>query len=208
MAGNRARDVAGLKFGRLTALRHVGYNVYSHTKHAVWECVCECGAVTRVSLYCLTTGNTKSCGCLKADLAVIAKTTHGHASKGKRSPTWILWASMRNRKIGHDPAWDSFETFLSDMGERPEGLSLDRIDNAKGYSKANCRWVTPAQQARNRSITKMVEFEGETLPLAELAERFGLKYHTVHRRYSSGARGRDLVKPLHKWLVGQFVAQG
>lgn len=209
MAGKTARDVAGLKFGRLTALRRVGFNRYPcGTSHAVWECLCECGALTSVSLYCLTTGNTRSCGCLKSDLAVSMRKTHGHAGhKTGKSPTYKLWLSMRHRPVGHDARWDVFENFLADMGEKPEGMSLDRIDNEQGYSKANCRWVTPTAQARNRRITLMVEFEGETTPMAELAERFGLKYHTVHLRYRKGKRGAELVAPLARWGAGTFVPE-
>lgn len=93
---------------------------------------------------------------------------HGHASHltgQKGTATYRSWLAMRmrcnrvdrdpeakyaGRGIGYDPRWDIFEEFLKDMGERPEGMTLDRVDNNVGYSVTNCRWATPVQQARNR----------------------------------------------------------
>ena len=89
--------------------------------------------------------------------------THGHTRGVKYSRTYTSWVAMRARcrlpsrhnhkryaAVGYDPAWESFERFLADMGERPEGCTLDREDGTRGYSKDNCRWATPIKQARNR----------------------------------------------------------
>lgn len=91
---------------------------------------------------------------------------HGHWT-GKRSSTYLSWASMKQRcdnpnspafsayggrGIKYDPSWDKFETFLADMGECPPELELDRIDNNKGYSKENCRWTTHTQNMFNQRI--------------------------------------------------------
>jgi hypothetical protein len=92
-------------------------------------------------------------------------TRHGHGRRGRRSPTYNCWLSMRarclNPKHAHwadyggrgitiDPRWSSYEAFLADMGERPEGRTLDRIDGAAGYTLGNCRWATESEQNRNR----------------------------------------------------------
>lgn len=95
-------------------------------------------------------------------------TKHGHSGKSP-SPTYISWTQMKQRctnpkfhdykkygavGIGFCKEWESFSAFLADMGERPEGKSLDRIDNSLGYTKENCRWATPKEQTDNRSMLR------------------------------------------------------
>jgi hypothetical protein len=95
----------------------------------------------------------------------LAHTRHGHHSRDHRSPTYVSWAAMvqrctdpnharypryGGRGIGINPSWRSFENFLADMGERPQGKTLDRINNDGDYGADNCRWATPSEQAQNR----------------------------------------------------------
>jgi hypothetical protein len=121
-------------------------------------------------------------------------TLHGH-TKGKFSPTYHSWAAMIQRcknpkrekfaKYGHlgvDDRWTIFKNFLADMGERPAGTSLDRIDNDRGYSKDNCRWATPSQQAVNRRNTNMVTIEGVTLCAKHWAQRLSVHLSKVRSR--------------------------
>ena len=92
---------------------------------------------------------------------------HGHWCGGKSSGTYNTWQKMKarcddpqnnmymyygGRGLTYQKAWKEFTEFLQDMGERPVGMTLDRIDNAKGYSKDNCRWATKQDQARNKSL--------------------------------------------------------
>ena len=97
-------------------------------------------------------------------------TTHRHTRKGLRSSTYITWADMLRRCAEPNnnrynyyggrgvtvcERWRKFENFLIDMGERPDGMTLDRIENDKGYEPGNCKWSTPREQARHRSSTKL-----------------------------------------------------
>lgn len=159
------KDVTGKEFGRLTAIK---LSHRDHNRQAVWECVCRCGEVKEVLLQNLTSGSTKSCGCLnherRAEVMRGNKRALVHGLSGH--PLYNVWATMKQRCQNPKAAnyknyggkgievcgrWEeSFENFLEDMGERPEGTSLDRRDNSQGYSPENCRWATASQQSLNR----------------------------------------------------------
>lgn len=116
-----------------------------------------------------------------------------------RTPTHNSWRAMRDRVSNNhahakrfyagvtcDPRWEKFENFLEDMGERPEGKTLDRIDSTKGYYKGNCRWATYTEQNRNFARNRIVEYKGVTYTLIELAELSSVAYGTLKRRLAMG----------------------
>lgn len=131
---------------------------------------------------------------------------HGHArsKSNAESRTYKAWASMKQRcsnpkasgwkryggrGIRFDPNWEEFESFLSDMGECPEGMSLDRIDNDGYYEKDNCQWATPKEQANNRkhpAVKYPITLNGETKALSLWCKELGVKYHTALWRYHKG----------------------
>ena len=149
----------------------------------------------------------KSCGCIQTQLR------HGHTKRGPRSGTYISWRSMKRRTgYGHCEAeqsytgivvcerWLKFDHFLADMGERPPGHSLDRIDSAGHYEPGNCRWATNAAQSRNKRTNHLIEFRGETLCLTDWAKRLGVAVNTIRYRLESGhSLEFALTAPAHSY---------
>jgi hypothetical protein len=160
-------DLVGRRFGRLTV---------SNFSHSVgtryyYNCLCDCGNSKTIRYDALTDGRTKSCGCLQKELAKIRcvevgkKQKHGHSVGHKLSPIYNSWMSMKRRctytkyvgwkryggrGIKVCDRWMKFENFLEDMKERPDGMTLDRIDSDGDYTPENCKWSTPKEQSNNR----------------------------------------------------------
>lgn len=170
----------GQRFGKLLVLN------FAFTKYgkAYWRCQCDCGHQTACSSNNLRSGGSKACG-------KCAHKRHGHTWEGGRTPTYSSWIAMITRCHGTGiPAqakrlyqdrgitvckrWRKFENFLADMGERPKGKSIDRLNGNKGYFLANCRWATQSEQTRNTTRNRLYTYKGEILCIAEIAEREGM----------------------------------
>ncbi len=126
---------------------------------------------------------------------------HGHCSKSGKSKTYRTWRSMMQRcyrvkeksyanygarGISVCERWRDFVNFLADMGEVPDGMELDRIDNARGYEPGNCRWATRKMQMRNTRLTLMLTHNGTTRAAGDWADGAGLKVKTLKQRLKSG----------------------
>lgn len=143
----------------------------------------------------------------------------------EESPLRSLWVGMLRRcydpksrsyaaysKRGVSESWLVFENFERDMGDRPPGKSLDRIDNSKGYSKENCKWSTPKEQSNNTCKTVKLDYEGRTYGLQELADRLGLKYATLAFRVKRWPKeqwanpSEEFLEEVKKAGVAKMVA--
>ena len=122
---------------------------------------------------------------------------HGHASTDTRSGTYRSWECMKarcrnkndpcypdygGRGITYPKRWEKFESFLADMGARPSGKTLDRIDVNRSYSIKNCRWATRSEQSRNHRGNRIVRFRGKKMTMVELSEITGVPYQRLHDR--------------------------
>jgi hypothetical protein len=214
----RVKDRTGMRFGRLVAERFVGIAKRPNgmSRGALWACTCQCGSAITVRVEDLLSGHTQSCGCVKREITVkrnIERTTHGHTRGALKAqggtPTYRSFRSMIERcerpnhksfaYYGGRPGnpvqicerLRSFEGFLSEMGERPEGHTLDRIDNDRGYHcggcghceakgwKRNVRWNSYAGQIHNSRSTKLTaakvsEIRSASGSQREIAARFGI----------------------------------
>jgi hypothetical protein len=155
-------ELIGQSFGRLTVCERAPNRPSGKSR---WICLCECGVEIVIDSRNLRSGRSRSCGCIRIEkLAAMNGDGATHGMHG--SPTYITWRSMigrcetpsnasfenyGGRGIAVCRRWrESFPDFLADMGVRPEGKTLDRIDNERGYEPDNCRWATASEQMRNR----------------------------------------------------------
>jgi len=158
-------ELEGKKFGRLTVISRAE-NKRSNT---AWNCICECGNEKVIVGYSLTSGKSKSCGCIQKEVAADRLLKHGHDRIGKTTREYQTWVKIIDRCENENnkdfvnyggrgimvcERWrNSFENFLSDMGKRPSSKhSIDRIDVNGDYEPSNCRWTTKEIQARNTRL--------------------------------------------------------
>lgn len=193
-------DMTGQDFGRLHVVEYAG----TVSGRATWRCRCSCGNEIVVTGKRLRSGNTKSCGCYNLDVAtnriVALNTVHG----GSHSRLFRIWSGMKTR------CYNKHATNYKDYGGRgitmcsewaanfapfrlwalengyADNLSIDRIDNNRGYSPDNCRWASAKQQNNNRRSNTKVEYNGEIHSVSEWAEIIGIASDTLLHRLNCG----------------------
>ena len=190
-------EMTGRVVGKLLV---TGAAASGSTGKLMWLCVCECSNVRWVDGARLRRAETKSCGCMKG------APTHGHTrrtTKGApRSGTYSSWYAMIGRctnerntffqKYGGagvtvcDRWRKSFAAFLEEIGERPDGMTLDRIDTTGNYEPSNCRWATRKEQARNVRRNRYVLLDGERVVYPDAAERLGTTRSGIVHRVKKG----------------------
>ena len=185
-------EMVGRVYGHLTVVKRDGAN---KLQQARWLCTCVCGKSVTVLGAKLRKGSTTSCGCMKGK----ANRTHGQ----KETPTYNTWCALKQRcnypgsksypqyggrGIKVCDRWlHSFENFLADMGERPEGMTIDRIDSNGDYEPSNCRWIKNSEQQRNRRSTILIERDGVTKCVKDWCDELGLSPDAVYGRIRRGA---------------------
>lgn len=186
-------DMTGRRYGRLLVLSRAE-TIKGLSR---WLCRCDCGVERVVRGADLRNGSTRSCWCLGRENVIAACSTH----RGSRTQLYNAWTCMRarcenpknsnfryygGRGVRVCERWLKFENFLADMGERPKGCTLDRIDGNGDYEPGNCRWATPTEQANNMRSNRNVTVDGETFTIAQWAKRTGLNKHLISERLRSG----------------------
>lgn len=205
--GTRAHDLSGHVFGRLTVTSTMELRARRRT---YWLCICTCGETKWVISDALKSGGTRSCGCLNDE--VRREVVHGCDRATEQSPEYIAWHSMKQRCLNPTNdryhryggrgikicrAWiDDFRAFLSDMGRRPSGTTIERRDNDGGYCKDNCKWATNHEQSRNTSRNRMISFRDETLCVEDWRRRLGMSHATIHYRLNNWPIERALTEPV------------
>jgi len=192
------KNLSGKTFGRLKVSKFSGYR----SGRTLWLCQCKCGRQALVTGNMLNRGDTKSCGCLKAEKFPTINTRHGHAKRGNQMPIYRRWKAMRyrcnpkakkfskmyfERGISVCDEWRDFKVFLADMGRSfRKHLTLHRKDNDLGYCKSNCKWATASEQARATTRSRFITIHGKTRCLKDWAIFYGTPIATFYKRIKNG----------------------
>lgn len=196
-------NLSGMRFGRLSVITRAGSN---RQNRALWLCRCDCGKETTVPSSCLTSGKSKSCGCLRSENTIKMNTTVKKISgtAPSRSRLYREWQGIRYRcenesRVGFHNyggrgisvcdewrrSFDAFRNWALANGYRDD-LTIDRKDNDGPYCPENCRWVNRKAQAQNRRTCILISFNGGTHTISEWSEITGVKRSTLDYRIKAG----------------------
>ena len=198
----------GQKFSRLTV---IGIGVPGPKNSTRYRCRCECGEERDLPKHKLTTGHTRSCGCLQREMVKARLKTHGDSSKKSTATEYTIWSKMIQRCGNeNEPSyenyggrgirvcerWLSYENFLEDMGRRPSKKhSIDRIDNNGDYAPGNCRWASRGEQSRNTRRNVLISFQGRAMVAADWSRELGIPQPTIHWRMAQGWTVERVLSP-------------
>ena len=199
----------GKRYGRLlvTGFSHKVGRLY------YYNCLCDCGKeVVKSSTYLFhpQTFPHQSCGCWHREVNIKASQTH----KMSKTPTYKTWCEIKHRCYNPncsqyknygargikmcDRWFYSYESFLEDMGERPEGMSIDRIDVNGDYEPSNCRWADLETQCNNRRNNICIEYNGETKTLMQWCDEYKMDYVLVRTAYHRGRHSFEELIDAYK----------
>lgn len=188
-------DLVGKRFGRLTVQERAS----DRNGRVVWLCKCLCGSDKEVAASALKSKLTRSCGCLKRETGPlnVGRKAHGKTKTPEHNSWWSMICRCRypnsasymnygGRGIKVCEEWKDFERFLKDMGPRPAGTTLDRIDPDGDYELRNCRWATVKDQNNNLRRNVNVTHKGKTQTVAAWAEELGMHRSVLRGRLARG----------------------
>lgn len=194
----------GRRYGRLLVLERAPDLAHNNRRRTMWLCRCDCGRITTIRAEVLRRGEAQGCGCLRAKSHLI----HGHGRE-KPTPEYSAWINAKQRctntrsrnyarygarGIYMCQAWsDDFTVFLRDMGPRPQGHSLDRIDNDGPYAPGNCRWASKETQMNNTCRNLYITVGDRRLTLRQAATAFSLPYPRLLKRQQLGWTDEEIV---------------
>lgn len=201
-------NMVGDRYGLLTVMSRAE----NYRGNAQWLCKCDCGKLRTYIGFDLRKGKLRSCGCQNPG----SQGDHGMSKTG----TYQSWVSMRQRcnnprakvyahygarGIAVCERWnDSFPNFLADLGPRPEGCSLERIDNNGNYEPGNCRWATQRDQMNNRRANRFIELNGKRQTLAQWLREVGMTNERFFDRTKRGwSEERALTTPVRPFTHKQ-----
>lgn len=200
---------SGVTFGSLTTIA-----IDKDYRRCHWICECICGAVVRINESNLRRRRSRRCQCAFSSTAAARKTSHGMTD----APEYMVWSCLitrctntnsqdyqdyGGRGISVCDRWRDFSNFFGDMGPRPSTAhSIDRIKNELGYSKENCRWATPVEQATNKRNNRLITAHGRTLTLGQWARELGIPSNTLTTRLN------QLALPAEEALFGKRRHKG
>lgn len=194
------KSLIGMRFNKLTV---ESFSHFNEKNRLYFNCKCDCGVRKSLLMgnFSGKNASTKSCGCHRADSLRKLAFKHGNTIRGK-TPEYNAWQHMISRCYDvNDPRYSNyggrgitvckkwrndFIAFLSDMGNRPTGKSLDRKNNNLGYSKFNCRWADDFQQANNRTTNTRITYKGKSLTLSQWSNETGMNQSTIGWRLKRG----------------------
>ena len=194
-------DLTGQRFERLKVIKEVGRSSGGHVQ---WLCECDCGKTTVVASNNLRQGKIVSCGCNKREKATKHEQwgtriyrTWSNMVQRCTNPNSKFYKLYGGRGITVCQEWtEDFKAFYdwAMANGYQEELQIDRIDNDKGYSPDNCRWITHAQNCNNMQKNKTITYNGETNTIAEWAKKTGISYKAIAYRLRTGKPPEEILK--------------
>lgn len=187
MCNGKKREVVGIKFNNLTVIKELPERL---NKKIIIECLCDCGKILNIRKNDVLSGTQKSCGCIRRKYNNYKHklyTTWYHMIERCYNKDHISYKNYGARGIKVCDRWlESFDNFIDDVGERPKGMTLDRIDFNDDYTPKNCKWSTYKEQANNRRNNRSISYNGETKTLSEWDDILFNGVKTISNRLNKG----------------------